>query len=38
MLASYKTIICLTLTKMLGDTSPKQFAKKVKRTENLLKL
>lgn len=26
MVASYKTIICVTLTEMLGDTSPKQFA------------
>ena len=28
MLASYKIIISLTLTKMLGDTSPEQFANK----------
>jgi hypothetical protein len=39
MLASYKIIITLTLTKMLGDTSPEQFAnKKIKPMTNPLKL
>lgn len=39
MLASYKIIINLTLTKMLGDTSPEQFAnKKIKPMTNPLKL